>query len=79
MTRLPTSYNLLFVHDERKAPRALVTNDADPAHSRTLLVHDLGSEDVRLQELEPGRTAYVIDVNAGTLIQLAPVQPRATH
>jgi len=57
----------------------MVTNDADPEHARTLLVHDLGSEDVRLQELEPDRTAYVIDVNAGTLIQLAPVQPRATH
>ena len=79
MTRLPTSYNLLFVHDERKAPRALVTNDADPAHARTLLVHDLGSEDVRLQELEPNRTAYVIDVNAGTLIQLAPIQPPTTR
>jgi hypothetical protein len=79
MTRLPTPHNLLFVHDERKAPRSMVTNEADPAHARTLLVHDLGSEDVRLQELEPDRTAYVIDVNAGTLIQLAPVQPRPTH
>jgi hypothetical protein len=79
MTRLPTSYNLLFVNDERKAPRTLVTNDADLARARTWLVHDLGSEDVRLQELEPGRTAYVIDVNAGTLIQLAPVQPPATR
>ncbi|HMH86506.1 MAG TPA: hypothetical protein VK529_11215, partial [Gemmatimonadaceae bacterium] len=79
MTRLPTPHNLLFVHDERRAPRSMVTNDADPEHARTLLVHDLGSEDVRLQELEPDRTAYVIDVNAGTLIQLAPVQPRATH
>lgn len=78
-TRLPTSYNLLFVHDERKAPRSMVTNDADLAHARTWLVHDLGSEDVRLQELEPGRTAYVIDLNAGTLIQLAPIRPAATR
>ena len=79
MTRLPTPYNLLFVHDERKAPRTMVTNEADPTHARTWLVHDLGNEDVRLQALEPDRTAYVIDVNTGTLIQLASVQAGATR
>jgi len=57
----------------------MVTNDADQAHARTWLVHDLGSENVRLQELEPDRTAYVIDLNAGTLIQLSPVEGRTTR
>ena len=79
MTRLPTPHNLLFVRDERNAPHTMVTNEVDLPHARTWLVHDLGSENVRLQELEPDRTAYVIDLNAGTLIQLAPVQARATR
>jgi hypothetical protein len=79
MPRLPTPNNLLFVRDERKGPRTMVTNEADSARAHTWLVHDLGSENVRLQELEPDRTAYVIDLNAGTLIQLAPVEARATH
>jgi hypothetical protein len=77
--RLPTPRNLLFVRDERKAPHTMVTNDPELTHARTWLVHDLGTENVRLQELEPDRTAYVIDVNAGTLIQLAPIQARATR
>jgi len=76
MTRLPTPRNLLFVHDERRALRSMVTNEADLTQARTWLVHDLGSEeDVRLQELESDRTAYVIDVNAGTLIQLGQRTP----
>ena len=50
----------------------MVTNDADPAHARTWLAHDLGSENVRLQRLVPERTAYVFDVGARTLIQLPP-------
>lgn len=74
MARLPTPCNLLIVRDERKAPRTMVTNDADPAHARTWLVNDLGSENVRLQELVPDRAAYLIDVNARTLIALPPVQ-----
>ena len=69
----------MFVRDERVAPHTMVTNDPDLAHARTWLVHDLGSENVHLQELEPDRTAYVIDLNAGTLIQLAPVEARTTH
>jgi hypothetical protein len=79
VSRLPTPRNLMFVRDERVAPHTMVTNDADQAHARTWLVHDLGSENVRLQELERDRTAYVIDLNAGTLIQLAPVEIHATH
>lgn len=79
VARLPTPRNLLFILDERIAPHTMVTNDADLAHARTWLVHDLGSENVRLQELEPDRTAYVIDLNAGTLIQLAPVETHATR
>jgi hypothetical protein len=74
MARLPTPNNLLFVRDERKAPRTMVTNDADPAHARTWLVNDLGSENVRLQALVPDRAAYLIDVNAKTLLALPPVQ-----
>jgi len=46
---------------------------------RWYLRRRLGSENARLQELEPDRTAYVIDLNAGTLIQLAPLDARATH
>jgi hypothetical protein len=57
----------------------MVTNDADLAHAPTWLVHDLGSENVRLQKLEPDRTAYVFDLSAGTLIQLAPIEARATR
>ena len=79
VSRLPTPHNLMFIRDERAAPHTMITNDADLAHARTWLVHDLGSENVRLQELEPDRTAYVIDLNAGTLIQLAPVEARPTH
>jgi hypothetical protein len=79
VARLPTPRNLMFVRDERVAPHTMVTNDPDLAHARTWLVHDLGSENVHLQELEPDRTAYVIDLNAGTLIQLAPVEARTTH
>jgi len=79
VSRLPTARNLMFIRDERVAPHTMVTNDADQTHARTWLVHDLGSENVRLQELEPDRTAYVIDLNAGTLIQLAPVEARSTH
>jgi hypothetical protein len=78
-SRLPTPRNLMFIRDERVAPHTMVTNDADLTRARTWLVHDLGSENVRLQELEPDRTAYVIDLKAGTLIQLAPVEIRATH
>ena len=79
VSRLPTPHNLMFIRDERAAPHTMITNDADLAHARTWLVHDLRSENVRLQELEPDRTAYVIDLNAGTLIQLAPVEARPTH
>ncbi|HEX9607506.1 MAG TPA: hypothetical protein VF962_09770 [Gemmatimonadaceae bacterium] len=79
VARLPTPRNLMFIRDERVAPHTMVTNDTDLAHARTWLVHDLGSENVRLQELEQDRTAYVIDLNAGTLIQLAPVDGRTTR
>jgi hypothetical protein len=79
MPRLPTPNNLLFVRDERKGPRTMVTNEADSAHAHTWLVHDLGSENVRLQQLVPDRTAYVIDVTTGTLIQLAPVEAGVTR
>jgi hypothetical protein len=78
-TRLPTLSNLLFVRDERKGPRTMVTNEADSAHAHTWLVHDLGGENVRLQQLVPDRTAYVIDVTTGALIQLAPVEASATR
>jgi hypothetical protein len=74
MALLPTPSNVLFVRDERRAPRSMVTNDTDPAHARTWLAHDLGSENVRLQRLVPERTAYVFDVGARTLIQLPPVR-----
>jgi hypothetical protein len=79
MDRLPTPCNLLFVRDERKEPRTMVTNDADPAHARTWLVNDLGSENVRLQKLVPDRAAYLIDVNARTLLELPPVQDGPAH
>jgi hypothetical protein len=75
--RLPTPRNLLFIRDERNAPHTMVTNDAEFTYARTWLVHDLGSENVRLQELESDRTAYAIDVSKGTLLQLAPIQARA--
>ncbi|HMG12455.1 MAG TPA: hypothetical protein VK571_04740, partial [Gemmatimonadaceae bacterium] len=74
MALLPTPSNVLFVRDERRTPRSMVTNDVDPANARTWLAHDLGSENVRLQRLVPDRTAYLFDVNARTLIQLPPVQ-----
>jgi hypothetical protein len=78
--RLPTPRNLLFVRDERKSARTMVTNDADdPAHARTWLVNDLGSENVRLQELVPDRAAYLIDVKAKTLILLPPVTDSAAR
>lgn len=73
MALLPTPSNVLFVRDEGRTPRSMVTNDTDPAHAQTWLAHDLGSENVRLQRLVPERTAYVFDVNARTLIQLPPV------
>jgi hypothetical protein len=78
--RLPTPRNLLFVRDERKSARTMVTNDADdPAQARTWLVNDLGSENVRLQELVPDRAAYLIDLKAKTLILLPPVPDSATR
>jgi hypothetical protein len=70
MDKLPTPCNLLIVRDERNEPRTLVTNGADPAHARTWLVHDLGSENVRLHKQVPDRTGYRIDVKAKTLVQL---------
>lgn len=79
MDRLPTPQNLLFVRDERKSARTMVTNVADPAHARTWLVNDLGSENVRLQKLVPDRTAYLIDLDAKTLIELPPVPDSAAH
>ena len=74
MALLPTPSNILFVRDERRTPRSMVTNDVDPAHARTWLAHDLGSENVRLQRVAPERTAYLFDVSKRTLIQLPPVQ-----
>jgi len=79
MALLPTPSNVLFVRDERRTPRSMVTNEVDPAHARTWLAHDLGSENVRLQRLAPERTAYLFDVNARKLIQLPPVQDSTTR
>lgn len=76
IARLPTPRNLVFVRLE-KAPPALITNDADLAQARTWLVYDRGSENVRLQELVPDRAAYLIDVNAGTVTALPPVENRS--
>jgi hypothetical protein len=73
MERLPTSRNILFVRDERNAPRTMVTNDIDPATARTLLAHDLGDQNIRLGLAVPDRSAYVIDMGAKTLIALPPV------
>lgn len=72
IARLPTPRNLVFF-----PPHAVVTNDADLAHARTWLVNDLGSENVRLQELAPERAAYVIDVIARTVTALPSVENRS--
>jgi hypothetical protein len=72
MERLPTSRNVLFVRDERNAPRTMVTNDIDPATARTLLAHDLGDQNIRLGLAVADRSAYVIDMGAKTLIALPP-------
>ena len=77
--RLPTPRNLLFIRDERKTARAMTTNDADPAHARTWLVNDLGSENARLQKLVPDRTVYLIDLGAKTLFELPPVPDSASR
>jgi hypothetical protein len=79
MTHLPTARNLLFVQDERNGPRTLVTNVADLAHAPTWLVNDLGSENARLQKLEPDRAAYVIDVKKKILIELPSVPDSASR
>jgi hypothetical protein len=79
MNRLPTPRNLLFVRDDRKTARNMVTNDPDPDRARTWLVHDLGSENARLQKLVPDRTAYLIDLDAKTLIQLPSVPVTAAR
>jgi hypothetical protein len=79
MARLPTSRSLLFVRDERNAPRTLVTNDVNPATVRTLIAHDLGDEDVRLGLAARDRSAYIIDVGAKTLIALPPVGDSVKH
>ena len=79
MDKLPTPRNLLFVRDERKGPRNMVTNVADPTHARTLLAHDLGNEDVRLGILMRDRTAYLIDLGAKTLIMLPPLPDSTTR
>lgn len=79
MDKLPTPRNLLFVRDERRGPRNMVTNFADPAHARTLLAHDLGNEDVRLGKLMRDRTAYLIDLGAKTLIMLPPLPDSAAR
>lgn len=79
MDKLPTPCNLMIVRDERSEPRTLVTNWADLAHARTWLVHDLGSENVRLHRLAPDRTGYLIDVKAKTLMQLPPDPDDATR
>ena len=79
MDKLPTPRNLLFVRDERRGPRNMVTNIADPAHARTLLAHDLGNEDVRLGKLMRDRTAYLIDLGAKTLIMLPPLPDSAAR
>jgi hypothetical protein len=70
MDKLPTPCNLLIVRDERNEPRTLVTNSADPAHARTWLVHDLGSENIRIHNFAPDRAGYLIDVKAKTLLQM---------
>lgn len=79
MAQLPTPRNLLFIRDERKTERAMTTNDADPAHARTWLVNDLGSENARLQKLVPDRTVYLIDLGAKTLFELPPVPDSASR
>ena len=79
MDKLPTPRNLLFVRDDRKGPRNMVTNVPDPANARTLLAHDLGNEDVRLGRLMPDRTAYLIDLSAKTLIMLPPLNDSTTR
>ncbi len=79
MDKLPTPRNLLFVRDERRGPRSMVTNVADPAHARTLLAHDLGNEDVRLGKLMRDRAAYLIDLDAKTLIMLPPLPASAAR
>lgn len=71
--RLPTPCNLVFIRDERLQPRTMVTNGADRARARTWLVHDLGSENVRLQKLAADRAAYLIDMSARTVSELPPV------
>jgi hypothetical protein len=79
MEKLPTPCNLMIVRDERSEPRTLVTNGADLAHARTWLVHDLGSENMRIHKLAPDRTGYLIDVKAKTLMQLAADTGEATR
>jgi hypothetical protein len=77
IARLPTPRNLVFVRGGGKAARSMVANDADLAQARTWLVNDLGTENVRLQELVPERAAYVIDVIARTVTALPSAENRS--
>ena len=71
---LPEPRTMVFIHyaPNHSVNDALVTNDADLAHAKTWLVHDLGVADTALLSKAPDRSPYLYDESSDVYYRLTP-------